>query len=417
MAVESRAAPSAAPTALQRAGAYMWAVLFASTLVQTTASFGSQAVSPLAPFLSRDLGLSKAQIGGINTAFYIGAVVVLTLAGLVSDRLGVRRMFLVGLLGCGLPLLVVAQAPGLEWIMAGALLSGIGNAIALPSTTRAIIYWFPVRVRGLAMGVKQTGVALAGMIMGPVAPRLAEAFTWRGAVNVIAWLTIGAGLLAWWIYREHPDASAAQAKTRAGGPGVRGLLGNRNLLLLTAASYCLAFVQLSQVVFMVTFLNERLGFDVVVAGGLLALAQLGGVIGRIGWGAVSDALFGGHRRAVMMLIAGGAAICSLATSQIGPGIPWPALWLLLFLTGITAIGWNGINMTFVGELAGRSASASAAGLNLTGSYLGIITGPPLFGKLVDVTQSYGTSYLVVAGVAVLALGLLWSIRVGEAPAS
>src|SRR5688500_18794608 len=86
----------ATPAARTRESGYMWVVLFASVLVQTTASFGNQAVSPLAPFLQEDLQLSKSQIGLIITAFFSGAVLMLTPAGWVSDRLGVRRMFLVG---------------------------------------------------------------------------------------------------------------------------------------------------------------------------------------------------------------------------------------------------------------------------------------------------------------------------------
>lgn len=392
---------------------FMWVVLFASLLVQTTASFGNQAISPLAPFLLPDLGLSKSQLGLVVTAFYLGAVLMLTPAGWVSDRLGVRRMFLVGLLGCGLPLLLAAQAPNLAALMAAMLVSGVGNAIALPSTTRAIIYWFPQRLRGLAMGIKQTGVALAGAIMGLVVPHLAESFGWRGAVLAIAWFTAGAGVVAWLLYREHPDARAGQASDRRAGPSFRALLANRNLMLLSATTLCLAAVQLSLVGFMVVFLKERLGYEAAVAGGLLALAQTGGVVGRIGWGVVSDAFFGGRRKGVMMLIAAGSALSAFSLSLIQPGVPAPLLGLLLVVTGLSAIGWNGINMTFVAELAGRRASATAAGLNLTGSYLGIIVGPPLFGLLVDATGSYGPAFVAAGVIGLVALLLIAQIRTSQ----
>jgi sugar phosphate permease len=146
------AAPPAVAARTVRASAYVWVVLFASSLVQTTASFGNQAISPLAPFLLPDLGLNKSQLGLVLTAFYVGGIAIMTAAGWASDRLGVRRMFLVGLLGCGAPLLLASQAPGLAVLMAAMLLAGLGNGVALPSTTRAIVDWFPARHRGLAMG-------------------------------------------------------------------------------------------------------------------------------------------------------------------------------------------------------------------------------------------------------------------------
>ena len=88
-------------------------------------------------------------------------------------------MFLIGLIGAGLPLVLGAQAPTLLLLLVTMFVAGLGNAVALPPTTRAIIYWFPLRSRGLAMGIKQTGVALAGAIMGLVVPQLAPGLGWR----------------------------------------------------------------------------------------------------------------------------------------------------------------------------------------------------------------------------------------------
>jgi sugar phosphate permease len=393
----------------------MWVVLFASLLVQTSASFGNQAVSPLAPSLTGELGLSRSQVGLVVTAFYGGAVLLLTAAGWISDRLGVRRMFLFGLIGCGLPLVLAAQADGLPFLVAAMFVGGLGNALALPPTTRAIIYWFPPRTRGLAMGIKQTGVALAGAIMGLVVPQLVPSLGWRGSLAAIGWFTAAAGLLAWLLYREHPDAQRGQAANRSAGASLHELLGNRNLILLSAASLFLAAIQLSLVGFMVLFLKERLGFDAVVAGGLLALAQSAGIAGRIGWGVVSDLLFGGQRKVVMLIIAAGSTVSAFGLSLIGPGLAAFILPVLLVLTGLSAIGWNGINMTFVAELAGRRASATAAGLNLTGSYLGIMAGPPLFGLLVDATGSYVPAYLAAGLLGLIAFVLIAQIRVDPQP--
>ena len=403
--LQARALPVA------RGAGYMWVVLFASALVQTTASFGNQSISPLAPFLQDDLQLTKGQIGLIVTAFFSGAVLMLTPAGWLSDRLGVRRMFLFGLLACGAPLLLAAQAPGLLFLMVTMLFSGLGTAIALPSTTRAIIFWFPPRTRGLAMGIKQTGVALAGAIMGLVVPHLAAPFGWRGAVLTIAWFTIAAGILAWLLYREHPEAGAGHAKKKDGEQSFADLLRNRNLIFLSVTSLFLAAAQLSLINFMVLFLKERLGYDTAVAGGLLALAQTGGIVGRIGWGVVSDRFFEGRRKGIMMFIAAGSAACAFALSSVGPGVPPALLWVLLVITGLTAVGWNGINMTFVGELVGRGSSATAAGINLTGSHLGILIGPPLFGLLVDLTGSYAPAFILAGCLGLTALGLVSQIRV------
>lgn len=394
---------------------FIWIVLFASTLVQTSASFGNQMIPALAPALrepvaSGGLGLQRYEVGLIATATFLGGTLFLFGAGWVADRLGTRLMFLVGLIATGVPILLASQAPVYALLLGAMVLSGMGNGISLPPTTRAIAYWFPSRLRGLAMGIKQTGVALAGTIMALTVPGLTLAFGWRGAMLAVGLVTLAAGLVAWLSYREHPDAAAGQARNRGGAAGFGPLFRNRDLLLLCGTTLCLAAMQLSLVNFMVLYLGERLGYDVRLAGGLLALAQGSGVVARIGWGIVSDLLFGGRRKVIMVIIAVTATVSSFALALLTPDLPHPALWLLLVAAGLSTIGWNGINMTFVAELAGRQSSGAAAGLNLTGSYLGVLFGPPLFGLLVDATQSYTPAFVAAGCVGLVSIALASSIR-------
>ncbi len=395
---------------------YPWIVLAASLLVQTAASFGNQSISPLAPFLVQDLGLTRGQVGLVVTASYVGATFVLVLAGNLSDRFGVRALFLLGLVAAGVPLALAAQVPTFAWLLLPMALYGLGNGFALPPTTRAIVEWFPARRRGLAMGIKQTGVALAGVIAGLVVPSLAAALGWRGALLVLGLVTLASGALAWLTYRDRdPDPGVVGAVVR---PGLRALLGNHSLLVLCGVTWLYAAVQLSIIGFLVLYLREQLGLGLAASGALLSLAQTGGVIGRIGWGLVSDVLFGGRRKPVLGLIGALAAASSLALSVADARTPAPVVWLVLLLTGLSAIGWNGINMTFVAEIAGRRVSATAAGMNLTASYAGILIGPPLFGLLVDWSRSYAVAFQAGAVVYALALALLWRVKTpAAAPAA
>jgi ACS family hexuronate transporter-like MFS transporter len=390
---------------------YPWIVLLASTLVQTAASFGNQAISPLAPFLVDDLGLARADVGLLVTATYFGASFVLVVAGSLSDRFGVRALFLLGMTLAGLPLALASVAPSYVWLLVLMALYGVGNGFALPPTTRAIVEWFPNRNRGLAMGVKQTGVALAGMICGLTVPSLGQALGWRGTILILGAVTVVSGVLAWIAYRDRQDHGAGG--TRATRPGLGTVLGNRNLLLLGGVTLLLAGVQLSLVGFLVLFLNERVGMSVAEAGLLLALTQAGGIVGRIGWGVVSDTLLDGRRKPIMALIGMLAMASSLVLALTGPETPRVVLVLTLAVAGISAVGWNGINMTFVAELAGRQASATAAGMNLTASYLGIMILPPIFGLLVDLTGSYTSAFQVGAAASLASLLLVSMIRPAE----
>lgn len=394
---------------------YPWIVLFAATLVQTSASFGSQMISPIAPFLVDDLVVSRQQIGLLVTSSFAIACFVLILAGTLSDRFGVRTLFLIGLVGAGLPLAVESVMPSYALLLIPMALFGLGNGFALPPTTRAIVEWFPQRRRGLAMGIKQTGVALAGVICGFVVPPLGQAYGWRGTFLILGLITAVSGIVAWMLYRDRPVQTSATA--RVAGPGWSKVLRDRNLLLLSGVTLLYAGVQLSLVGFLVLFLRERIGMSVAEAGGLLSLTQTGGVVGRVGWGLVSDTLFGGRRKVIMGLIGVLAAVSTLGLSVSDPETPRWLIWIILGVAGVSAVGWNGINMIFIAEIAGREASATAAGMNLTASYLGIMICPPLFGLLVDSTGSYTGSFLAGAACSLVALLLVWQIRPRSRPSS
>jgi sugar phosphate permease len=243
-------------------------------------------------------------------------------------------------------------------------------------------------------------VALAGVILGLVVPPLATAFGWRGALFGLGLLTAGCGLLAWLLYRDRVEPGGSDGQVARPGFGV--VMKNPGLLLLGGVTWIYGGVQLALVGFLVLFLKERFGLSDQQSGAFFSLAQAGGVVGRIGWGVFSDVLVGGRRKRVMALIGGLAAGSAVGLSLISSQTPLPVLAGLLFVTGLSSIGWNGINMTFVAEIAGRQASATAAGFNLTASYLGILTFPPLFGALVDAT---GGSYSIAFQVAAVAYGV------------
>ena len=78
--------------------------------------------------------------------------------------------------------------------------------------------------------------------------------------------------------------------------------------------------------------------------------------------------------------------------------------------GVAGIGWNGVHHTLVAELAGRESAATAVGLCLAVSSLGVIAGAPLVGALADRLGSYGPGWIALAGAMAVAVLLLLGVR-------
>jgi len=112
---------------------------------------------------------TKADAGlpfAISTASF---AVMMIFAGRMQDKLGPRRVALVGgiLFGLGLAVSAFAKTP-IEMALTFGLLGGIGIGLGYSATTPSAIKWFPPARKGLIMGIVVSGVGLAAVYMGPL---------------------------------------------------------------------------------------------------------------------------------------------------------------------------------------------------------------------------------------------------------
>src|SRR5262245_61165815 len=141
------------------------------------------------------LGASQADMEWAINSYTLVFAGLLFTAGVLGDRIGRRRMLVVGLVLCGPASLASAYShtPG-QLIWARALM-GIGAAAVLPSTLSIISNVLDPRERGKAIGVWAGAVGL-GVAIGPVVGgALLEKFWW-GSVFLINVPIIVIGLIA-----------------------------------------------------------------------------------------------------------------------------------------------------------------------------------------------------------------------------
>jgi sugar phosphate permease len=126
---------------------------------------------------------------------------------------------------------------------------------------------------------------------------------------------------------------------------------------------------------------------------------------------LSDRLFGGQRRIVLIIAGLGSMGCALLLSATAPGTRALLLAPLAAGIGFFGVGWNGVQHTLMAELAGPRAAGTAVGLGLAISSLGVTVCPPLFGLAVEGLGGFRAAWLWVA--AGMALGLLLLVPVRE----
>jgi len=161
-----------------------WAVLSLLTAAHALSAAAALAVAPLAPVLLDALDLTRAQVGLFVPAIYLGGVLMSMPAGWITDRLGVRATLAAGLLLEALMIALAGAAPRFAVLLACLFGADVGFSVVNPTTGKAIIERFPVRGRGFAMGIKQTGLTLGGMLAAFTLPAVALRWGWQAAFTV-----------------------------------------------------------------------------------------------------------------------------------------------------------------------------------------------------------------------------------------
>jgi nitrate/nitrite transporter NarK len=258
------------------------------------------------------------------------------------------------------------------------------------------------------MGIRQMGVPLGGAIAAVALPPLALLTSWRIALSVAGLCVIAIGVAALLLYREPPDARYGDTS----GPraGVRELLARKDIRAVVSYAFLFGAGQWCYLTYLVLYLTEAIGLSLVVAGTLLAVGQLSGAFGRVGWGLVSDRVFDGRRRPALLVVGLLAGLMTLGLALMSPDTPFFAIAGIVTLLGLSLQGWNGLTHTFVLEQAGPRVAGVAVGMTNSAGFLGVMLLPPVFGAVVDWTDSYRPAWIMLTGLILVALVSIVSIR-------
>jgi len=191
-------------------------VLISTILASSMAFIDGSALNVALPALQADLQASGAQLLWIVNAYLLMLAALILVGGSLGDRLGRKRMFMIGIslfllasLGCGL-------APTIDFLIGARVVQGIGGAMMIPGSLAIITVSFGPDQRGRAIGTWSavtTMVTIAGPVLGGF---LADAGLWRGVFLINLPLGIVA-LLA--LYLKVPESRDPEASGRIDYPG------------------------------------------------------------------------------------------------------------------------------------------------------------------------------------------------------
>jgi MFS transporter, DHA2 family, multidrug resistance protein len=168
-----------------RARTRQWAALAALTLAVTLLAVDGTVLALAVPALVADLQPTTSQLLWIGDAYSFALAGLLISMGTLADRIGRKRLLMIGVTGFGIASVLAAFAPSPEWLIAARVLLGVAGATLMPSTLSLVRTIFPEpRLRTRAIAVWAAG-ASGGAALGPlVGGALLEHFWW-GSVFIV----------------------------------------------------------------------------------------------------------------------------------------------------------------------------------------------------------------------------------------
>lgn len=182
-------------TSSERPTPYLIFCIFMLSLLNMQDGYDILAVSYAAHAISEDWGISRSGLGVIFSAGLFGMMIGAMGLGPLADRIGRKTMCIIGLILSGCGMLVAMQASGLNILVAGRVLTGLGVGGILASVNTLVSEYAGDKYRVAAIAFFQLGFPMGAFLAGFLAAWLLGIGNWRyvfafGAFTSFAFIPI-----------------------------------------------------------------------------------------------------------------------------------------------------------------------------------------------------------------------------------
>jgi OPA family glycerol-3-phosphate transporter-like MFS transporter len=247
-------------------------------------------------------------------------------------------------------------------------------------------------------GGSSAGIRLSGF--------LGDHLGWRSSFIIPSLVMAGVAMVFWFLVRDHPrekglpdfedELHLEQMINRDKRSGILMVLTNRTLWIVALAYFFFCYVQFGCLVWIPSFLKEAYAMSINRASTISFFILLPGVFASPLAGLLSDRVFGGRRKPLILL---GMAVLAGSTFFLSLNVSITLAVVLLAVVGLMILMPDVLLAAYPSDILSRKLSATAMGFLATfTSAAGIIT-TPVSGKIVDLFHSYGALFFSFALVA------------------
>ena len=354
---------------------------------------------PLFKEMSDDLGLSVVQIGAVWATGSLAALFVSYIGGYMGDRFGVKRILIIACFVAGITGALRGFSNGFVTLAATMFLNGLFRSIIPMIIIKMLGMWFGSKNLALANGISAAGMGL-GLMLGPMigATYLSPALGgWRNVMFLLGAISVLMGFVWLVLGRERSAEIAGSERNKVSIRVASGRMIRNKSLVLTGITIMARSATITGMIGFLPLYLRDLGWSAVSADNTLTVFFAASTLFVIPLSFLSDRI--GSRKLVLFPA---IAITMICVGLI-PVVDGPAIWVLMFLAGMSMDGFMAIGSSMVMETRGIGPlyAGSALGMAFTIQQIGGSISPWLGNSLTKFDP--GLPFFFWASFSVLAL--------------
>ncbi len=357
-------------------------------------------LAPILPVVSGELGLSHAQAGMLETAYLLGYIVIKMPAGVLGNRIGIKRTLTLGMVGYALATALNFFATSFLHLFVLRFLVGLFQGVHLPLANTLLSERFGDS-QGRAIGFHESGPNVGNSIAYPLTVAIASSWGWRYAfllLSLPAFVLAGVVTL---ILKDERQGSMVVNEEPAGGNQSLGMYFRLLApLALAHAVYNLCLRAL--LTFAPSYLVEYRGMGLATAGFVAMLMPAAGFFAKVSSGFIAERVGGRNSISAAILLSGVFIFTLTRVSGQGPtSVNFVALGLALYSFSPT------IYASVTSGLPTHLKSMGLGAVTMTGNIFGAFSAS-LIGYLID-TLGYQTALTMISGTVIAATALIYAV--------